>query len=46
MEASKAQGLAAVRPDLVGDLLRFAMASLATGVAAAIAVSAIVILLA
>jgi hypothetical protein len=46
MESSKAQGLGGVRPDLVGDLLRFALASVATGVAAAIAVSAVVILLA
>ena len=46
MEASRAQAVAGVRPNVAGDLMRFALASIATGLATAIAAGAVVILLA
>ena len=46
MDKSRAQALAGARPNLAGDLMRFALASIATGLATAIAAGAVVILLA
>ena len=46
MEASRAEALAGVRPNIVGDLMRLALASVVTGLATAVAAAAVVMLLA
>jgi hypothetical protein len=46
MEASRAQALPGTRPNLAGDLMRFALASIATGLATALTAGAVVLLLA
>lgn len=46
MEASTGRALARARPNIVGDLMRFALASVATGLATALTAAAVVMLLA
>ena len=46
MEVSRAQAVAGARPNIAVDLMRLALASMATGLATAIAAGAVVMLLA
>jgi hypothetical protein len=46
MGLSRAEAVTGARPNIAGDLMRLALASMATGLAAAVAAGAVVMLLA